>query len=337
MMVCWVCNRFTADRGEICHVCKRLAGEDSRTPELRLELRKFAGVLVALLSVAMGLLSPAVVSRPSLPWRHPSKFAALLPATAPVSYQTSMVVQQVKRKVYPYSLVPGGAENVHEAKWAMADPAVKNNYAQFDVAQLKQVKLTTNISGYVSYRWGDKIYWTARRITLRAGETVFTDGVHIVRGRCLNCYSALPMLPIRPHEPSEIAFDTPAELPVTVYSFPKLPVLAPELPGTPRRTHPFRPGSAGRSASNGRQAPRRDLVSAASDYSANSPASRAPSRSPDPGRSPGSTTSCGCPGTTLRLYRGGRILCHNPGPEAEETEVFTRATQRRKRHSIDVA
>lgn len=241
MMVCWVCNRFTADRGEICHVCKRLAGEDSRTPELRLELRKFAGVLVALLSVAMGLLSPAVVSRPSLPWRHPSKFAALLPATAPVSYQTSMVVQQVKRKVYPYSLVPGGAENVHEAKWAMADPAVKNNYAQFDVAQLKQVKLTTNISGYVSYRWGDKIYWTARRITLRAGETVFTDGVHIVRGRCLNCYSALPMLPIRPHEPSEIAFDTPAELPVTVYSFPKLPVLAPELPVPPGELTPSVP------------------------------------------------------------------------------------------------
>ena len=109
MMVCWVCNRFTADRGGICHVCKRLAGEDSRTPELRLELPKFAGVLVALLSVAVGLLSPAVVSRRSLPWRQQSNFATPLPTTAPVSYQTSMVVQQVKRKVYPYSIVPGGA------------------------------------------------------------------------------------------------------------------------------------------------------------------------------------------------------------------------------------
>ena len=112
-----------------------------------------------------------------------------------------MVVREVKRKVYPYSIVPGGAEDVLQARHAMTEPAVKAHYANFDLSQLKQVKLAATLSGYVSYRWGDKIYWTAKKITLRAGETVFTDGTHVARGRCLNCYSALPMQPIRPTSP----------------------------------------------------------------------------------------------------------------------------------------
>ena len=152
-----------------------------------------------------------------------------------------MVVQEVKRKVYPYSIVPGGAEDLAQAKRFMSDPAVKANYADIDFAQLKQVKLTTNLSGYVSYRWGDKFYWTKKALTLKAGETVFTDGVHIVRGRCLNCYSARPMAPIRPTEPTERAFDLPAEMPMVVYSFPKLPIMAPELPIPPGELTPSVP------------------------------------------------------------------------------------------------
>ena len=57
------------------------------------------------------------------------------------------------------------------------------------------------MSGYVSYRFGDKIYWTSKAVHLKAGETIYTDGQHIARGRCLNCYSAHPMMPTRPHEP----------------------------------------------------------------------------------------------------------------------------------------
>lgn len=144
-----------------------------------------------------------------------------------------MVVEEVKRKVYPYSLVPGGAEDVRQAKLAMTDPAVKTNYADFDLSKLQAVKLTSNLSGFVSYRWGDKIYWTKKKLTLRAGETVFTDGVHIARGRCLNCYSAMPMFPTRPKEPTEAILDLPREMPVTVYSFPRLPLIAPVIPIPP--------------------------------------------------------------------------------------------------------
>jgi hypothetical protein len=193
--------------------------------------------MIGLTSISAGLLAPSVVAPPALRAQH----LASRILSAPVAYVTTMVEAQVKRKVYPYSIVPGGAANAREARQAMTAPDVKANYAGVDLAQLKQVKLTTNLTGYVSYRWGDHIYWTKKALTLRAGETIFTDGTHIVRGRCLNCYSAHPMLPIRPTEPTELALDTPVEMPLTVYSFPKLPVLAPELPMPPGELTPIVP------------------------------------------------------------------------------------------------
>jgi hypothetical protein len=193
--------------------------------------------MIGLTSISAGLLAPSVVAPPALHAKH----LASRVLSAPVAYVTAMVEAQVKRKVYPYSIVPGGAEDVREAREAMTAPDVKANYAGVDLAQLKQVKLTTNLTGYVSYRWGDHIFWTRKALTLRAGETIFTDGTHIVRGRCLNCYSAHPMLPVRPTEPTEKAFDLPVEMPLTVYSFPKLPVLAPELPMPPGELTPIVP------------------------------------------------------------------------------------------------
>jgi hypothetical protein len=156
-------------------------------------------------------------------------------------YRTVMVVKQAKRKVYPYSIVPGGAENVHEAKIDMSDPAVKVNYAGFNLDQLREEKLKTDLVGYVSYRMGDRVYWTSKKLTLHAGEVVFTDGAHIARGRCLNCYSALPMSPVRPKEPTEKTLDLPTEMPVTAYEFPRAPFYAPEIPIPPGELTPIAP------------------------------------------------------------------------------------------------
>ena len=145
--------------------------------------------------------------------------------------ETTVVAKTVKRKVYPYSVVPGGASNLREAKQAMSDPAVKEHYSGVDFKQLKQVTLDHDLVGYVSYRMGDKIYWTTKKLRIRAGEKVFTDGVHVVRGRCLNCYSEYPMLPVRPHEPTEKLLDTPVEIPLIAFTFPVIPV--PEAPKLP--------------------------------------------------------------------------------------------------------
>ncbi len=238
-MFCWVCERLRADRGGVCHVCRASATKDrARAAPLR-QAAKFAGVLVATISAIAGVVSPPAVSLFAQSWHPPVQLEnRQLSDPVPVTYVTTMVTEEVKRKIYPYSIVPGGAETLHQAKWAMHDPAVEANYAAIDFGLLKEVKLKTNLSGYVSYRWGDKIYWTKKRLTLRAGETVFTDGTHIVRGRCLNCYSALPMSPTRPTEPSEKAFDLPTEVPVTVYSFPKIPLVVPEIPIPPGELTP---------------------------------------------------------------------------------------------------
>ena len=140
--------------------------------------------------------------------------------------QVGLKAIEEKRKVYPYSIVPGGALTVEEARRAMSNPAVRIHYAAVDLKKLRQVTLTADLSGYVSYRFGDKIYWTAKTIRLKAGETIFTDGQHIVRGRCLNCYSVRPMTPIRPKEPAEIIMDTPVEVPAIAVTFPRLPLEA---------------------------------------------------------------------------------------------------------------
>ena len=139
-------------------------------------------------------------------------------------------IVEEKRKVYPYSIVPGGARTLEEAKRAMSDPAVRDHYGAVNLKNLKQVTLDADISGYVSYRFGDKIYWTSNKLHLKAGETVYTDGKNIVRGRCLNCYSTHPMMPTRPHEPAEAIMDTSVEVPVIAFTFPRPPLETPVLP-----------------------------------------------------------------------------------------------------------
>ena len=194
---------------------------------------------------------------------------AVVRAKRNIVYQRSFVLEQETRKVYPYSIVPGGATSVEEAKLAMNRPDVRANYVNVNMAQLREVKLATNLAGYVSYRYGEKIYWTAKKLTLRAGETVFTDGVHIVRGRCLNCYSAVPMLPIRPTEPTEKVLDTPVDVPLFAYKFPMLPVETPTLPPPLEELTPTVPILPVVNAGN---PGRRFLVPVDPDHSTHSPA-----------------------------------------------------------------
>jgi hypothetical protein len=230
--LCLRCQKLEADHGGVCNICRRHVLKDASAPTLHPGIWKLAVILVGIITVTSSLIAAAVVMHRTLPWRHGAN---------PVTYQVAMVVEQVTRKVYPYSIVPGGAENLDDAKRAMNDPAVKANFAGFDFPKLRQVKLAKNLSGYVSYRWDERIYWTSKMLTLRIGETVFTDGVRLVRGRCVNSYSPVPMLPVGPNEPTEQVLDTPVEIPVISYSFPKLPAEALEIPPPPESLTPSVP------------------------------------------------------------------------------------------------
>lgn len=238
--LCRACRSKIADDATICR-CRGSQQFFFQVEPTKLHLIwNLWALIVLVLSVASTSMAVGVIrnQRPRI-YRTAQKL--LVRPARKIIYQRSFVLEEETRKVYPYSIVPGGAATVDEAKFAMSRAEVHAYYADFNLAVLREEKLSAPLSGYVSYRYGEKTYWTAKTITLRAGETVFTDGVHIARGRCLNCYSAFPMFPTRPNEPTEKVLDTPVDVPVFAYKFPMLPVETPTLPPPPEELTPTAP------------------------------------------------------------------------------------------------
>ena len=88
---------------------------------------------------------------------------------------------------YRYSVIPGGAYTAEELKTALAhDPTAASHYAGFRLEKTHIVTLQSDQVRYVSYRVGDRLYWTRRPVTLHKGETLLTDDVHYARTRCGN-------------------------------------------------------------------------------------------------------------------------------------------------------
>jgi len=84
-------------------------------------------------------------------------------------------------------------EDVKELKWvAEHDPIVGAHYAGFDYARAQVVRLTLARTVYVSYRIGNRIYWTRRRVKLHKGEKLITDGRMTARSRCANRVEETP-------------------------------------------------------------------------------------------------------------------------------------------------
>src|ERR1700693_5802007 len=106
--------------------------------------------------------------------------------------------------VLPYSVLPGGVRSGVELRAALQnDPLAAKHYAEFNVSSSHVVRLARDRRAYVSYRLGDRIYWTSHQMTLHAGEALLTDGVHLARTRCGNRISDSPETPTHPSEPAE--------------------------------------------------------------------------------------------------------------------------------------
>jgi hypothetical protein len=116
------------------------------------------------------------------------------------------------RVVYPYSVIPGGVKSVEELKNAIAkDPVVSAHYAVFHLSRARIIRLDRERSLHVSYRIGNHIYWTKRKLKLAKGETLITDGVHTARTRCGNLISGTMLPPVFPSEPAVREMDTPQD------------------------------------------------------------------------------------------------------------------------------
>jgi len=116
----------------------------------------------------------------------------------------------VGRLVYPYSVIRGGVLNPDELKHAMEyDPVVSKHFRGFDYQRAHLVKLTEEQAMYVSYRIGDRVYWTRRKVSLHRGETLITDGAIVVRARCGNRVAPAPLDTGSLLEPSAYEFEQP--------------------------------------------------------------------------------------------------------------------------------
>lgn len=137
-------------------------------------------------------------------------------------------LNQSQRTVYPYSIIPGGVRNVTELKSAMAnDPIVSAHYGEFQLANFRVVRLDRARLLHVSYRIGDRIYWTKRRMSLAKGETVITDGVLMARTRCGNL--AADVIPNTSEVLTLSTEPTPEELDSPTESVPLESVLTPPV------------------------------------------------------------------------------------------------------------
>jgi hypothetical protein len=125
-------------------------------------------------------------------------------------FQQEAAREMARHPIYPYSVISGGVRSGHELKAAAGqDPVVALHYAGFDYAHARLVQLLTERSVYLSYRIGNRVYWTRHRVKLHKGETVLTDGKMTARTRCANRVEEAPQQESSNMEPPAARFDEP--------------------------------------------------------------------------------------------------------------------------------
>lgn len=164
----------------------------------RLLATMFAGI-------AAGAMAFALMPAPAPYAAAPADADGLM--TLPATVHAS-ATPPAARRVYRYSVVPGGVADRAELEHILrTDRVVAAHYADFDVAHARAVTVSVPRAVYVSYRKGDRIYWTSRRVSLQAGETLLTDGRSEMRARCANRISDVPRFPVEAHGPDPDALD----------------------------------------------------------------------------------------------------------------------------------
>ncbi len=125
----------------------------------------------------------------------------------PVAMEAANLAQH---RVFPYSIIPGGARSSEELQRAIStDPVVARHYSDFNAANVRAVTLTAPQLMYVSYRMGNNVFWTKRKLVLPMGETMLSDGNTMARTRCGNRVSAQPVRPTSAQEPESADFEAP--------------------------------------------------------------------------------------------------------------------------------
>lgn len=156
------------------------------------------------------------------------------------------------RKVYPYSVIPGGVQGAADLKNSLTnDSVVAKHYEDFEVERARVIQLNQDRLLYVSYRLGNRVFWTNKPLLLPKGEAVLTDGEHLARTRCGNRLSEAPAGPVLaagpefeagPPEVAEAFPGAPALVGPPALPFPPLPTSAPPTTSVAPPGSPLPPG-----------------------------------------------------------------------------------------------
>jgi len=151
-----------------------------------------------------------------------------------------------RRVVYPYSVIPGGVRTPEDLRQVSEhDPVVGGHYPGFDFQHARIIELDQPKLVYLSYRLGDRVFWTKKKVSLRKGEKLITDGKITARTRCANRVSEVAQPAVSAEEPPAGKFEEPLLEggSATQVPFPEarnLFALGPVAPpGAPRNTPPM--------------------------------------------------------------------------------------------------
>jgi hypothetical protein len=165
-------------------VRKRRSHRHRRNRQVRRALLIFvcASFTFAFSGIALRFLSPPLFHEARNP--EPDRKSAEASRNLFLRSQKEALRQLEGRTVLRYSVVPGGVRSVQELKGsAEHDPVVASHYAGLDYDRAPVVRLALARTAYLSYRIGNKVYWTRYRVSLNKGETVIPDGKMTARTR----------------------------------------------------------------------------------------------------------------------------------------------------------
>jgi hypothetical protein len=113
--------------------------------------------------------------------------------------------QPDERRAYRHAVVKNGVYSSREAQSAVrSDAVVRAHYSDIQAPKLRPIS-SPGKPMFVSYRRGDRVYWTSHRVRVPEGESLLTDGTNIIRARCGNRLAEIPQEPVeaRDQQPSE--------------------------------------------------------------------------------------------------------------------------------------
>lgn len=210
--------------------------------------RRIVTGLLAALTICGVALSFVLVKGPA---PHRSIVDASTATPEPSGSVRAASVAAPVRPVYRHSVVPGGVRSPEEIEHVIQrDRVVAAHYKNIAPQLMRNERLQQPLLAHVSYRLGDKIYWTKKPVQLPKYEPIMTDGTTTIRERCGNLISMEPLAPASDEEPPPPSFDllmAPME-----FAWMRLDYTPPGLrrgtpsPGKPSLEAPFStPGGVG--------------------------------------------------------------------------------------------